>query len=131
MATFADEYIKLKTVGNEYFLKGDFAKAEEAYSALLLNFDRDRAILFTNRSAARLGLGRQDEALSDAEQAIKLDKKWIKAYYRKASALEALNRCRLSEEDILIAVLLCISLQKGPDTLSSFPIIHTQTKRYI
>ena len=123
MATFVDEYIKLKTVGNDYFLKGDFAKAEEAYSALLLNFDRDRAILFTNRSAARLGLGRQDEALSDAEQAIELDKKWIKAYYRKASALEALKRYHLIKRKIL-------SLSSR-NTLFFIPILHIQAERYI
>lgn len=94
MATFVDEYARLRTLGNDYFLKGDFAKAEEVYTSLLADFEKDHAIILTNRSAARLGLGKQDEALADAEQAIELDRKWIKAYYRKASALEALKRYR-------------------------------------
>ena len=92
MANATDEYTTLKTAGNAYFLSGDSAKAEEAYTTLLENFDRDHAILFTNRSAARLNLGKIEEALADAQQAIELDKKWIKAYYRKASALDILKR---------------------------------------
>ena len=91
MASF-DEYTGLKAIGNDHFLKGEFDKAEEVYTALLLNHQRDHSILLTNRSAARLSLGKPDEALADAELAISKDKKWIKAYYRRAAALEILNR---------------------------------------
>lgn len=92
MASKSDEFTNLKTEGNAFFLSGDSAKAAEIYTTLLENYDRERAILFTNRSAARLNLGLIEEALADAEQAIGHDKKWIKAYYRKASSLKLLKR---------------------------------------
>lgn len=99
MASFDDEFSRLKTTGNEHYKKDKFDKAELAYSELLLRFpDRERAILLTNRAAARLNLGRLQEALDDADAAITEDATWIKAYYRKASALERLGRYKESYE---------------------------------
>jgi tetratricopeptide (TPR) repeat protein len=87
-----EEYTKLRSLGNDHFVKGEFAVAETIYSDILLKFDKDLAIIYTNRSAARLSLGKVDDALEDAQKAIDIDRKWIKAYYRKASALEILKR---------------------------------------
>ena len=87
-----DDYSKLRSLGNEYFIQGNFALAEDIYSEILQKFDNDSSIILTNRSAARLSLGKVNGALDDAEKAIEKDRKWMKAYYRKASALEILQR---------------------------------------
>ena len=92
MASFDDEFTQLKAVGNGHYTNSQFAEADEIYTDLLMRFpDRDRVIVLTNRSATRLSLGRLQESLDDANEAIKLDKKWVKAYYRKATALEKLG----------------------------------------
>ena len=87
-----DDYSKMRSKGNEFFIQGNFALAEEVYSEILQKFDNDTSIILTNRSAARLSLGKINDALDDAERAIEKDPKWMKAYYRKASALEILQR---------------------------------------
>lgn len=58
MASFSDEQTALKDNGNACFAKGDFQGAEDIYTDLLNRFDKDHAILLTNRSATRLNLGR-------------------------------------------------------------------------
>ena len=93
MTAVVDEnYNTLRSLGNHRFVEGNFVEAEELYSKILAEFENDRAVIFTNRSAARLSLGKVNEALDDAEKAIESDRRWIKAYYRKASALEQLKR---------------------------------------
>lgn len=93
MSSFVDdEYSKMRSKGNEFFVQGNFAQAEDIYTEILQKFDNDTSIILTNRSAARLSLGKVNDALDDAEKAIETDRKWMKAYYRKASALEILKR---------------------------------------
>lgn len=91
-ATVDESYTSLRSLGNLHFVEGKFVEAEELYTKILAEFDNDRAVIFTNRSAARLSLGKVNEALDDAQKAIESDRRWIKAYYRKASALEQLKR---------------------------------------
>lgn len=47
---------------------------------------------FSNRSAAYLSKKDAENALSDAEQCIKLNTSWAKGYSRKGAALHALRR---------------------------------------
>lgn len=56
-----------------------------------------QSILHANRSMIHLNMGQNNEALSDAEEAIKLDANYIKAYYRKAMACSALNNHTLAK----------------------------------
>jgi len=55
------------------------------------NESKNSFILFTNRSAARLALDKNEEALKDANLALSGNKSFVKAYYRKASALKKLG----------------------------------------
>ena len=99
MASFDDEFNQLKTAGNSHYSNNKFEDAELTYSELLLRFpDRERAILLTNRAAARLNLGRLQEAVDDADAAIIEDAKWMKAYYRKSVALDRLGRYKEAYE---------------------------------
>ena len=57
------------------------------------------AVLYANRAAAQMRIGRLQKAIDDANEALKLDKTYAKAYYRKARALtddkqyDAADRC--------------------------------------
>ena len=85
---------KLKKVANEYFAQKKYKEAEDTYT-LALNNDCDnelRSVILANRSAARMGLHMNELALSDAEEAIRLNSSWVKAYYRKSSALEGMGK---------------------------------------
>ena len=52
---------------------------------------RELAPIYSNRSASFLRLSKVSQALSDAERCIELRPDWDKAYFRKATALEAQN----------------------------------------
>ena len=66
----------LKKKGNDLFGRGKYADAVEAYTAAidLWMETHDRAVLYSNRSAARLKIaGEKQKALSDAERAVQLE----------------------------------------------------------
>ena len=66
----------LKKKGNDLFGRGKYSDAVEAYTAAidLWMETHDRAVLYSNRSAARLKIaGEKQKALSDAERAVQLD----------------------------------------------------------
>lgn len=54
--------------------------------------DPSQHVYFSNRSAAYLSKKDAENALSDAEQCIKLNTSWAKGYSRKGAALHALRR---------------------------------------
>jgi stress-induced-phosphoprotein 1 len=69
------------------FAAGNFPIAEILYDkAIKVKPD---AVLYANRSAARLNLNMADAALEDADRAIGLDAEYSKAYYRKGQAHNA------------------------------------------
>lgn len=97
MITSQDQLELIKEKGNDAFKAGKFSEAEILYSECLQSEDNTfRVVILTNRAAARLSLNKINEALLDAEEALALDPKYLKAYYRKASALEKLGKLRES-----------------------------------
>jgi len=71
------------------FQCGDMQSAEHLYTkAIEIHPD---ATMYSNRSMVRLKMGRNELAAKDAEEAMKLDPSFIKAYYRKAVALKRLG----------------------------------------
>ena len=62
------------------------------------------AALFSNRAATHLKLESFGSAIADAEAALRLDATFVKAYYRRGSALMALSRIKLAKKDF-VAVL--------------------------
>lgn len=105
----SDEVEQLKQKGNELFIAKNFAEADVLYTqALALAQDDEmRKVLFTNRSATKLGLNQFAEAVQDADQALKIDPTHIKGYYRKAAALEAWNKVGEAYYTWLIASTHC------------------------
>jgi tetratricopeptide (TPR) repeat protein len=73
------------------------------------------ATLYSNRAMVYLNLSKVDEALADAKAAIKLDGTMIKAYYRKAQALNRL--AKFDEALAAIAAGRAVKADPSFDTL--------------
>jgi tetratricopeptide (TPR) repeat protein len=80
-----DAVLELKRQGNEHFVKNEFEQAIAMYDQALALDDKN-GVLLANRSAAKLKLGKPDDALSDAVKALNIDPTWKKARHRKAQA---------------------------------------------
>lgn len=102
MSEFQETVETLKSKGNDYFVNKEFLLAEEYYSKAIALCD-DNAVLFANRSAANLELGHYLLALEDSEQAIKLNSKFVKAYFRKNATLKKLGRSHKDCYDVWYA----------------------------
>lgn len=103
---------EFKTKGNAAVAEKKWAAAENFYSSGILSlntWEKDlHVLLLSNRSFARLHMGKHSDALDDAEKAIDLDHFYEKAYIRKTAALEALRLKRaVNEEDTSCPVLTC------------------------
>lgn len=83
--------LKRREKGNEAFKEQDFPQAATSYTEALALWSEDH-ITLTNRAAAFLKMGHPEKALKDAEAAIKVEPKWVKAHFRKGLSLHALGR---------------------------------------
>lgn len=87
----------LKDEGNKFLADGFLTKAEEKYTAAInLN---PTAIFYSNRAMVYLKTEKYGAALNDANEAIALDPKYVKAYYRRASASFALFKFKEARKD--------------------------------
>lgn len=101
-----EESEKLKKTANEFFTQQKYEEAivhytlaieklpetnDEAHSEYR-SLNELRSVLLANRAASYIGLKQFETALNDANQAILSHPQWVKAYYRKASALDCLGR---------------------------------------
>lgn len=80
-----------KEIGNKHLQAKQFDEAIQAYTEAI-KLDSSDHVFFSNRSAAYLSKGDGVNALSDAEQCIKLSPQWPKGYSRKGAALHSLRR---------------------------------------
>ncbi|XP_015737010.1 mitochondrial import receptor subunit TOM34 [Coturnix japonica] len=88
----------LKEEGNELVKKGNHKKAIEKYSeSLKLN---QECATYTNRALCYLTLKQHKEAVQDCTEALRLDPKNVKAFYRRAQALKELKDYKSSIADI-------------------------------
>ncbi|KAL1496540.1 hypothetical protein AB1Y20_014146 [Prymnesium parvum] len=84
---------KAKDEGNVAFRKKDYAEAVQCFTRSLTLNAKDHTVL-GNRSAALASLERFEESLADAIAAVAIEPKYVKGYYRQATALLALQRYR-------------------------------------
>ena len=70
-----------KQEGNDFFRQKQYAKAVAKFSESLQHKPTDPFVL-GNRAAALLALGRAEDALADAKEAIRLDSDYVKGTYR-------------------------------------------------
>lgn len=87
----AEKAARAKRRGDEAFVKGDFAAADEAYGESI-DADTGNAKVWANRAAARLRLKDPHGALSDAQRARAIDPGYAKAWYREGCAYRDLKR---------------------------------------
>jgi len=80
-----------KDRGNAAFTARDFPRAIKAFS-MAIRLDRTNHVLYSNRSAAYVGAGQFEEALTDAQKCVSLAPDWGKGYARQACALDAMGQ---------------------------------------
>ncbi|BDA47764.1 DnaJ homolog subfamily C member 7 [Coccomyxa sp. Obi] len=89
--------VSAKEQGNTAFKERRWGDAHRHYSDAIARFapgggnEAFFAQCFSNRSATCAKMGRHQDALSDAEEAIKCDATFVKGYLRRAAAHEALK----------------------------------------
>ncbi|KAF0694958.1 Aste57867_14181 [Aphanomyces stellatus] len=82
---------EVKRRGNQAFSKGIMEEAEVLYSRGVEIAQTDVHILYSNRSATRLKMGKKDLALEDAEAAVAAHPTFAKGFFRQGQALIALK----------------------------------------
>ncbi|KAL6098207.1 ttc1 [Pungitius sinensis] len=97
------ESLSLKEKGNGQFKAGDWLEAERSYTDALVScpvcFSRERAVVFSNRAAARLHLGLKDKAISDCSRAIELNPDYVRALLRRGELYEQTEKLDEALED--------------------------------
>ncbi|KAJ1921666.1 hypothetical protein H4219_000398 [Mycoemilia scoparia] len=109
-----NQVAKLKEEGNALFRSKDYEKAISKYSEALLNSFRrspwdpnqatseETSVLYCNRAACYLELGRYTEALRDSENVTRLRRAWGKGYFRKGRALFGLGQYKEAYDTLVI-----------------------------
>lgn len=86
----------LKSKGNEQFKAGNYRDSAQSYTFALrtcpLAFDKDRAVLYSNRAATKVKLGLKPSAIEDCSKAIELNPAYLKAYFRRAQLYEEVEK---------------------------------------
>ena len=90
-----EEAERAKEDGNKAFAKGDFLLAVEHFT-LAINLDPNNHVYHANRSAALLKMCRLEDALEDADRAIKINPLYAKGHFRKGQALAVIGRVDLA-----------------------------------
>ncbi|XP_076606984.1 tetratricopeptide repeat protein 1 [Chaetodon auriga] len=101
--TRRQQSLTLKEKGNSHFKAGDWLEAERSYKEALVLcpvcFSRERAVLFSNRAAARLHLDLKEKAISDCTRAIELNPDYVRALLRRAELYEQTEKLDEALED--------------------------------
>eukprot|EP01031_Cornospumella_fuschlensis_P026872 gene26872-32475_t len=92
-----------KKLGNDAFLLKDYTKALEHYSEAI-RLEPTNAVYYSNRSACHSLLKDFQKACEDAKESIRLDAKFLRGYFRLASAQGELGQFA-DAENTLKAVL--------------------------
>ncbi|XP_069949998.1 LON peptidase N-terminal domain and RING finger protein 3 isoform X2 [Cherax quadricarinatus] len=99
--------VTLRTQGNNLVNNHNLQAAVEVYNHAAVCAPQDH-LLLSNRSHVLHTLGCAEEALRDAEAAVRCRPEWAKGYFRKAVALTSLGRF----EDAFISFLQCAVLEE-------------------
>ncbi|KAL9937863.1 hypothetical protein V8E36_003408 [Tilletia maclaganii] len=80
----------LKIAGNKKYQSRAFEDATTLYTKALAA--EEQAVFYSNRAACYSNRGQYENVIADCDQALKLDKQYIKALNRRAIAREALGK---------------------------------------
>ncbi|OMJ09849.1 Translocation protein sec72 [Smittium culicis] len=107
----------LKTDGNNLFRTKHFAEAAKKYTeALALSNQRppwdsgqliadETSVLFCNRAACFLELGKFAEAFWDSEIVVRLKRNWGKGHFRRGKALLGMGRYKEAVDSLRLAII--------------------------
>ena len=84
--------------GNKEFKRRNYDVAHDLYTKGIRHLPTSR--LFCNRSIANLRMGKPQDAFLDASLAVRLSPTCVKAYVRRAAALQKLGRLEEAAEDL-------------------------------
>jgi tetratricopeptide (TPR) repeat protein len=99
------EAVRLRRLGNALYRRGKYKEALDVYTDAI-NMSASAAVVFSNRSACLVKLGRKQEAATDALKALHLTEgRWGKAYYRLYAALPHVTSSRGSKTRGLLKVI--------------------------
>ncbi|KAI8854197.1 serine/threonine-protein phosphatase 5-like protein [Chytridium lagenaria] len=94
---------KLKEQANKQFADKHYERAIELYTEAI-SYDPQNPILYSNRAFAYIRSEFYGAAITDAEAAINLDPKFVKAYYRRAVGHMALGKLKDAVKDFRAVV---------------------------
>ena len=105
----------VKAKGNAAFGKKNYDEAGGQYTLALdgeVPSDDERAKLYSNRSAAMLGIGAHGQAVADTRRCVQLAPKWPKAYSRLGAALIATGDVQVWHFQHEIVLLINTSIDR-------------------
>ncbi|PIK58144.1 hypothetical protein BSL78_04944 [Apostichopus japonicus] len=94
-----EEFLKLKSEGNDFVKKGKYQDAIKCYTSCT-EIDPEQAVPFTNRALCYLKLQQNKQAEEDCTKALALDANNVKGYYRRALARKGLENYFESIKDL-------------------------------
>ncbi|XP_011705806.1 PREDICTED: mitochondrial import receptor subunit TOM70-like, partial [Wasmannia auropunctata] len=104
--TFLQKARECNNTGNVYFKEGKYHKAIVQYNKAINVYPRtktnmnDLAIFYQNRAAANEQLKKYSDVKADCTKALELNPKYIKAFLRRARALEQLEDLEAALDDL-------------------------------
>ncbi|KAI0370674.1 TPR-like protein [Pilatotrama ljubarskyi] len=98
----------LKAKGNAAYQQRKFATAIDYYTRAIAVTPKPEPVFFSNRAACYVNLNppQHDKVIEDCDKALALDKNYLKALNRRATALEALDRLEEALRDFTAAAIL-------------------------
>ncbi|GKT34548.1 hypothetical protein ADUPG1_007886 [Aduncisulcus paluster] len=101
---FDESALKEREKGNAFVKDKQYEKAIIAYTQSLEDCETKEA--FSNRSLCYYKLGKFDEAIKDASEALRIDPSYIKPYIRRADSYVKLKQYIQALQDYSDALLL-------------------------
>lgn len=92
-----------KAKGNEFFKAKDYRNAISLYTEAI-SLDPSQVSYYSNRSASYAGLKEWEPAAEDGEACIRTDKKFIKGYFRAATAYDELGNFKKALETLTMGL---------------------------
>lgn len=114
-----------KMEGNEHFKHARWRSAAEAYTKAI-EHDPSSAVYFTNRAAVHIKMEQFGLAMADAKEGIRLNSKYVKAYYRLASAYMSLGKFKNA---VKIFKRVCKIKPKSKDARSKLKLCQAEVTR--
>ena len=82
---------RFKTQGNQALKKGNYEVALRKYTRAIEEAKVENPIYYGNRAQTQFQLKEYEKCIKDCDEAIRVDPKFMKSYYRKSMAYRKLD----------------------------------------